>query len=192
MEVIIIYLPIILFLESLVLYINKKGKVNDIKKYLPTHLIPNEYLLKMDKKLYFGDEGGFEKGIFSDKFNPLLNKLKLISNITEPNAEANICLTNNPIIVKNVHNSNINDTIEKYKNYFKILHEDLNKSLEKNKLYSQEILDIEEERNYYMNKLENVLNLSEKSLSNYNISPETNLIMDDIIKIIQHIPEDFK
>jgi len=81
---------------------------------------------------------------------------------------------------------------EKYKNYFKILQEDLSKSLEKNKIYSQEIFDIEEERNYYMNKLENVLTLCESVLKNENQSIETCEMMTDIIKIITHVPEDFK
>lgn len=177
------------------------GKVTDVKKLLPTHLIPNEHLLRMDKQRYFGE--GLEKGIFSEKFNPLLNKLNSIGNIEQENQ---FLLRNNPsnnennLLNDNKNDSNkdansnynLDETVEKYKNYFKLLQEDLAKSLERNKIYSQEISDIEEERNYYMNKLENVLNLCESVLTNENVSEETCEMMSDIIKIITHVPEDFK
>jgi len=160
-------------------------------------LIPNEYLLKMDRQRYFGE--GLEKGIFSEKFNPLLNKINAIGNNEQENQFLlkNNFLNNQNIISdsnnnSNTNNYNIDEMIEKYKNYFKILQEDLTKSLERNKIYSQEISDIEEERNYYMIKLENVLRLSESILSYHNISNETCEMMSDIIKIITHIPEDFK
>lgn len=172
----------------------EKGKITEVKKYLPTHLIPNEHLLKIDKQTYFGE--GFEPGIYIEKFNPLLNKLNSIGN---NDFENQFLLKNNTNInennLGNNHNSNnynVDEMSEKYKNYFKILQEDLSKSLEKNKIYSQEIFDIEEERNYYMNKLENVLTLCESVLKNENQSIETCEMMTDIIKIITHVPEDFK
>lgn len=155
----------------------------------------------MDKQRYFGE--GLEKGIFSEKFNPLLNKLNAINNNEQENQ---FLLRNNLNNVEsktnNVNNDNCNkatnenynldEMVEKYKNYFKILQEDLGRSLERNKIYSHEISDIEEERNYYMNKLENVLGLCESILINENISEETCEMMNDIIKIITHVPEDFK
>jgi len=166
---------------------------------LPTHLIPNDHLLKMDKQWYFGE--GLEKGIFSEKFNPLLNKINAIGNIEQENQfflknnflnnQNNESKTSNNI-GNNNNNYNIEEIIEKYKNYYKILQEDLTKKLDRNKIYSQEISDIEEERNYYMGKLENVLNLCESVLLNPNISKETCEMMSDIILIITHIPEDFK
>lgn len=153
----------------------------------------------MDKKRYFGE--GLEKGIFSEKFNPLLNKLNAIGN----NEQENQFLLRNNISYKESNQTNINNAnkdsngnynleemIEKYKNYYKILQEDLGKNLERNKIYSQEISDIEEERNYYMNKLENVSGLCESVLVNENISEETCEMISDIVKIITHVPEDFK
>jgi len=150
----------------------------------------------MDKKRYFGE--GSEKGIFSEKFNPLLNKLNSIGN----NEQENQFLMRNNLSNQesNSNNSNkesngnynLDEMVEKYKNYFKILQDDLNKNLERNKIYSHEISDIEEERNFYINKLENVLNLCESQLANENISDETFEMMNDIIRIITHVPEDFK
>lgn len=168
-----------------------------MKKLLPMHLIPNEYLLKMDKQRYFGE--GLEKGIFSEKFNPLLNKLNSIENIEQENKFLlRNNLRNQENNINNVSNKDSNENyvldemIEKYKNYFKILEEDLSKSIERNKIYSQEISDIEEERNFYMNKLENVLNLCETVLVDESTSEETLEMMHDLIKIITHVPEDFK
>ena len=160
-------------------------------------MIPNEYLLKIDKQHYFGE--GLEKGIFSDKFNPLINKLNAIGSKDQENQfllKNNFMNNENNMNNNNKTNTNTNynvdEMIEKYKNYFKILQEDLTKSLERNKIYSQEISEIEEERNYYMNKLENVLNLCEVVLDDEEISIETCEMMTDIIKIITHVPEDFK
>ncbi len=135
------------------------GKVIDVKKLLATHLIPNEHLLRMDKQRYFGE--GLEKGIFSEKFNPLINMLNSIDNNNQENQFLlRNNLNNNPSNITNTSfnedantNYNLDEMAEKYKNYFKVLQEDLGKSLERNKVYSKEISDIEEERNYYMNRV---------------------------------------
>ena len=156
---------------------------------LPTHLIPNEQLLKMDKQHFFGL--GLDKGIYSEKFNLVLNR-NISNDLDSATNYSSTNFSNNRIISNITSNNSLNDMLEKYNNYFKILKEDLEKNLEKNKLYSQEISDIEEERNYYMSKLENVLKLCESALIDDNISNESCDMVEYIMKIITHIPEDFK
>lgn len=157
----------------------------DIKKYLPTHLIPNEQLLKLDKKAFFGDDN--HKGN-SGKFDIRNNKMYM------ENIDIESRLNQAKIINENKYNSNLNveEIMEKYKNYFKLLQDDLKKGIEKNNIYYQEINEIEEERNYYMNKLENVLNLCEDINTDEDLDKDTNHMLKKIKEIISHVPEDFK
>lgn len=161
------------------------GKINDIKKLLPTHLIPNEQLMKMDKKAFFGDEIN-EKGNLEKREE--LN-FKILSTEDIENR-----LNQAKIHNENKYNSNLNveEILEKYKNYFKLLQEDLNKGLEKNRIYLHEINEIEEEREYYMNKLDNVLNLCESFLTEEDLDSKSNSLIKEVNGIITHIPDDFR
>jgi len=47
--------------------------------------------------------------------------------------------------------------IEKYKDFFMILKDDLRKNMDKNIQITKEISEIEEERQYYLDKINNVL-----------------------------------
>jgi hypothetical protein len=107
------------------------GKISDIKKYLPSHLIPNEYILKMEKEKYYGNK---------------------------PNDETN-----------------------QYSEYINLLQDDLKLIMDKNISLSNEITEIEEERQYYLSKLIKVMNFCKQHKD-----------LDNIIDIIKHIPEDFK
>jgi hypothetical protein len=76
------------------------------------------------------------------------------------------------------------DSTSKYKEYFDILKEDLKNMMDKNKLINKEIQEVEEERQYYIEKLKTVIGFCELHADDE--------LADNIIKIIKHIPEDFK
>jgi hypothetical protein len=75
--------------------------------------------------------------------------------------------------------------------YISQLQEDLRKIMDKNISFSNEINEIEEERQYYLGKLIKVMNFCEEMKVN-NIDTTTKDYLDNIIHIIKHIPEDFK
>jgi hypothetical protein len=73
--------------------------------------------------------------------------------------------------------------LDKYKDFLMILKDDLRKLMDKNIILNNEINETEEERQYYLRKLMNVMNFCKKS-----DCPETKEIMN----ILSHVPEDFK
>ena len=75
--------------------------------------------------------------------------------------------------------------------YITLLQEDLKKIMDKNISFSNEINEIEEERQYYLGKLIKVMNFCEE-MKIHNIDTTTKDYLDNIIQIIKHIPEDFK
>ena len=97
----------------------------------PTHLIPNDLILKMEKQKFYGEEKK--------------NNIMTINTNNDMSIDAN-STTINPIIHK----------IEKYKDFFFILKEDLKKNLDKNVQIAREIQEVEEERNYYLEKIKEV------------------------------------
>lgn len=105
----------------------------DVKKVLPSHLIPNDLILRMDKQKYYGEE----KNININSINTN-NDLSIAGSSTQINS--------NPIQHK----------IEKYKDFFFILKEDLKRNLDKNVQIAREIQEIEEERSYYLEKIKEV------------------------------------
>jgi hypothetical protein len=139
----------------------KKDKITDIKKYLPTHLIPNDLILKIDKEKYFGSS----------------------NNLTEVKIE-------NPEQAQ--LNPNTQAMLDKYKDYLSILKDDLRKLMDKNMSTSQEINDTEEERDYYFDKIKNVLIYCEKKRKISKLKQDSQQILDNLIKIITQVPEDFK
>ena len=96
---------------------------------MPTHLIPNDLILRMDKQKFYGEE---------KKTNININTNNDYSN------EANSSIVNN---------NPVQHKIEKYKDFFYILKEDLKKNLDKNVQIAREIQEVEEERSYYLKKI---------------------------------------
>ncbi len=123
--------------------------------------------------------------------------------MTDANYISNACNTpiNNTGINLNKINYNsspfpientYNPMIEKYKEFFEILKEDLKKMTENNISYSKEIQEIEEERQYYLDKLKNVLKFCERNEKSNKLTAESEKILNNIETIIKHQPEDFK
>jgi hypothetical protein len=133
--------------------------MNDVKKFLPTHLIPNDLILKMEKQKFFPGGGDLTK------------------NLENKNIEIN---------------NNLNPVIDKYKDFFEILKDDLRKKMDSNLQLSQDINDIEEERQYYLDKINNVLIFARNKINSEETNPESIKILENLVKIITHIPEDFK
>lgn len=122
--------------------------VENIKKYLPGYLIPNENIIKQDFNNKLSPEDESEK----ERVNVLLNK---------------------------------------YKDFLTLLKDDLKKNIENNLILSADILEIEEERNYYLEKLITISDYcKDKSTKLTNESDIKNL--NEVLKILNHVPEDFK
>lgn len=81
--------------------------------------------------------------------------------------------------------------LDKYNLFFKFLEEDLNGHVNLNKKLSEEIHEIEEEKEYYMDKLQNIYNFCE-SKKNKTKNDWTNTICDNIMNKISSLPDDFK
>ena len=72
------------------------------------------------------------------------------NNINTINANVDMSMEDN----SNIANNNpIQHKIEKYKDFFFILKEDLKKNLDKNVQIAREIQEVEEERTYYLEKI---------------------------------------
>jgi microtubule-associated protein, RP/EB family len=148
------------------------SKMTDVKKFLPTHLIPNDLILKMDKQKFLGQQSS----------NNIAEKIEIKNDEKEKISQD---LNSYPPM-----QPQINSMLDKYRDFFSILKDDLRKMMDKNISMTNEINDIEEERQYYLEKINNVLNFCEKKKSqmkNKDVS-----VLDDIVKMIKHVPEDFK
>jgi hypothetical protein len=126
--------------------VNSKINEDNIKKYLPNHLIPSENTIKYEKT-------------------------KNNNSNNEDNAEKD----------------RINILLDKYKDFLTLLKEDLKKSIENNLILSADIIEIEEEKNYYLEKL-NSIHSFVNSLKEKGESENLN----EVNKILNHVPEDFK
>ena len=144
-----------------------KKVLNNLKKYLPTHLLTNDTLLKLDKNEYF-NTNDYEDNLNTD------------GNILES---------------QNSFDENLSDevkqTLEKYSIVLKLLEEDLNKMIKSNKKINSDIPDIQDEREYYLNKLQKIMDFCKEKKQNSQ-NEETGKICDEIIKKITYVPEDFK
>jgi hypothetical protein len=87
----------------------------------------------------------------------------------------------------NAEKERINILLEKYKDFLTLLKEDLKKSIENNLILSADIIEIEEEKNYYLEKLNSIYQFTQ-SLKDKGESENLN----EVTKILSHIPEDFK
>lgn len=133
----------------------------NITRYLPSHLITNEVILQIEKDKFFNDEG-------SD------------SDMTESDDMGNYEVDNE-----------LKENLEKYNLFFKLLEEDLIGYVDLNKKLSDEIHEIEEEKEYYLGKLHNICNFCENERKKTQ-NPNTKILCDNIIGRITSIPDDFK
>ena len=158
-------------LEVLKLQGNKNLK--NLNKLLPPHLITNKLSFQINK---------------NKDFNEILNEYdEQEENVKENNDE-----DNNNI---NEGNSNTNDELDqkldKYNLFFKLLQEDLAKFINKNKLISNEISDAEEEKDYYLEKLQIIFDICKEEEKKAKTENKKK-ICGDIMNIISNIPDDFK
>lgn len=137
----------------------------NITKYLPSHLITNEVILQIEKDKFFNDD--------DDSDSDMSDTGDLGGYYDDE---------------KNVE---LQRKLDKYNLFFKFLEEDLNVHVNLNKKLSEEIHEIEEEKEYYLDKLQNIYNFCESEsmkTKNYN----TKTICDNILNRISSLPDDFK
>ena len=127
---------------------NQKFNQDNIKKYLPSYLIPSENVINQE----------IDNKVFSEEDAEKDRLLKLL---------------------------------DKYKHFMTLLKDDLKKSIENNLVLSADILEIEEERNYYLEKLKVVYNFCNKKLEKVSNEDDKSNI-NEVLKILNHVPEDFK
>ena len=133
----------------------------NITRYLPSHLITNEVILQIEKDKFFNDDGSDSE------------------------------LSDNDEMVNYEEDSELQGKLDKYKLFFKLLEEDLIGYVNENKKLSDEIHEIEEEKDYYLGKLKNIYTFCEnESRNTQNI--KTKNICTNIINRITSIPDDFK
>ena len=133
----------------------------NITRYLPSHLITNEVILQIEKDKFFNDEGSDSDFTESDD----------MGNYEEDNE--------------------LKEKLEKYNLFFKLLEEDLIGYVDLNKKLSDEIHEIEEEKEYYLGKLHNICNFCENEKKKTQ-NPSNKTLCDNIISRITSIPDDFK
>ena len=132
----------------------------------------------------------FFKGISHElntlKFNAINDieqkqkNLSIFNNVNGGNDNGNI---NN--------NDDLDQKLDKYNLFFKLLQEDLARYISNNKNISNEIIDAEEEKDYYLEKLQTIYDLcnEEKKKSK---NEDKQKICQDIMDIISNVPDDFK
>ena len=147
---------------------NKNFK--NINKLLPPHLITNKI--------------AFQLNINKDKdFNDILienqNDMEQLEN--EDNLDDN----------DNSDNKELNQRLDKYNLFFKLLQEDLARDINSNKKIYSEIKEAEEEKDYYLVKLQSIYDLCSESKNNTKNGNIQN-ICQDLMNIISSSPSDFK
>jgi len=170
------------------------SKMTDVKKFLPTHLIPNELILKMDRQKFFGNSNeNVNMNMLKSNYNTTSGKNLNRINLNEieikegegynTNYGSNFYSgseRNTPSL-----SSNVKVMADKYKDFFVILKDDLKKMMESNANLSTEIKEIEEERCYYLDKINNVKKFCESKINSEKINLETSKKLENIIKIIK-------
>ena len=94
--------------------------------------------------------------------------------------------------MKKIMNYKINQTnIDKYKLFFKLLEDDLIGYVDENKKLNEEMHDIEEEKDYFLGKLQNI-NIFCENQNNKSQNIKTKEHCTNIINIITNVPHDFQ
>ena len=126
-----------------ILKIQGNKNLKNINKLLPPHLITNKLAFQINKNKDFMD---------------LLNDN---NDQTDENNKDNDDDENNINEINSNSNSNdeLDQKLDKYNLFFKLLQEDLAKFINRNKFISNEISDAEEEKDYYLEKLQTIFDL---------------------------------
>ena len=151
---------------------NKAPK--NLNKLLPNHLVSNDVLFQIEKNKN-------NETIRNDAENSNNEDEVYIHQVN------NLSFSNNNII----SNPELEKKLDKYNLFFKLLQEDLSYYINENKKIGDEIIEAEEEKEYYLEKLHTIYEICDnekKKSSNEGIKK----ICEDIICKISSVPEDFK
>ena len=158
--------------------------LKNINKLMPQHLITNKLSFQlMNKNFDFVDmlnDNNIEN-------NNDINESKEKENINDNSNKDNLYVNDNDVN----ENDELDQKLDKYILFFKLLQEDLSKYIKINKEYNNDIKDAEEEKDYYLDKLQTIYDLCKNQESN---TKNENLkkICEDIMNIISKKPDDFK
>ena len=158
--------------------------LKNINKLMPQHLITNKLSFQlMNKNFDFVDmlnDNNIEN-------NKDINESKEKENINDNSNKDNLYADDNDVN----ENDELDQKLDKYILFFKLLQEDLSKYIKINKEYNNDIKDAEEEKDYYLDKLQTIYDLCKNQESN---TKNENLkkICEDIMNIISKKPDDFK
>ena len=158
--------------------------LKNINKLMPQHLITNKLSFQLlNKNFDFVDmlnDNNIEN-------NNDINESKEKENINDNSNKDNLYADDNDVN----ENDELDQKLDKYILFFKLLQEDLSKYIKINKEYNNDIKDAEEEKDYYLDKLQTIYDLCKNQESN---TKNENLkkICEDIMNIISKKPDDFK
>ena len=158
-----------------ILKIQGNKNLKNINKLLPPHLITNKLAFQINKNKDFTD-------LLNDN-----DEQSNENNKDNSEDENNI----NDINSNNNNNDELEKKLDKYNLFFKLLQEDLAKYINKNKFISNEISEAEEEKDYYLEKLQTIFDLCKEEEKKAKTDNKKK-ICGDIMEIISNIPEDFK
>ena len=158
-----------------ILKIQGNKNLKNINKLLPPHLITNKLAFQINKNKDFTD-------LLNDN-----DEQSNENNKDNSEDENNI----NDINSNNNNNDELEQKLDKYNLFFKLLQEDLAKYINKNKFISNEISEAEEEKDYYLEKLQTIFDLCKEEEKKAKTDNKKK-ICGDIMEIISNIPEDFK
>ena len=158
-----------------ILKIQGNKNLKNINKLLPPHLITNKLAFQINKNKDFTD-------LLNDN-----DEQSNENNKDNSEDENNI----NDINSNNNNNDELEQKLDKYNLFFKLLQEDLAKYINKNKFISNEISEAEEEKDYYLEKLQTIFDLCKEEEKKAKTDNKKK-ICGDIMEIISNVPEDFK
>ena len=158
-----------------ILKIQGNKNLKNINKLLPPHLITNKLAFQINKNKDFTD-------LLNDN-----DEQSNENNKDNSEDENNI----NDINSNNNNNDELEQKLDKYNLFFKLLQEDLAKHINRNKFISNEISEAEEEKDYYLEKLQTIFDLCKEEEKKAKTDNKKK-ICGDIMEIISNIPEDFK
>ena len=124
--------------------------LKNINKLLPPHLITNKLSFQINKNIDYNE-------ILND--NNDSDSEEQMEDNGEDNDDNNINGGGNDNGNSNTNNDELDHKLDKYNLFFKLLQEDLAKFINKNKFIINEITGAEEEKDYYLEKLQTIHDL---------------------------------
>jgi len=171
-----------------ILKIQGNKNLKNISKLLPPHLITNKlsFQINNNKNIDYND-------ILNDNNNNDSVSEEQSENDEENNNDENNNANggNDNGNTQNNNNDELDQKLDKYNLFFKLLQEDLAKYINNNKIISNEIIDAEEEKDYYLEKLQSIFDLCAEEKKKAK-SEDKKKICEDIMNIISNVPDDFK